>query len=232
MPKNKPKSEFVCEFCKKGFVKEESLINHSCIKRMRWNNKDHPHNVIAFETWQYFYIRSGISKNKKRTYRDFVDSKYFADFARFGKFVSEHKMTRYHEYLDYLIKNSVKLKDWYAESTYQSYIKQRTTAEDPSTAVERSLEYIISWSLKNDTCPQDYFKDVSPNRAVHDILYGNISPWLLYISDNGASIFDKLDSHQLELIKDTVNPPVWRSKIRRNKDTVDELNELLSEYGF
>ena len=63
-------------------------------------------------------------------------------------------------------------------------------------------------------------------------MYGNISPWILYVSNKSHYIFDRLDQSQIELIENTLNPVLWRIKIKENINAVRDLEKLLNENGF
>ena len=66
---------FHCEFCKKDFSYEKSLINHMCEKKRRWLWRDERYIRLGFTAFQKFYELTLRSK-KPKTYREFMDSLY------------------------------------------------------------------------------------------------------------------------------------------------------------
>src|SRR4051812_34593532 len=106
--------KFACEHCKKEFVKELSLINHSCEKKRRWFQKDEPTSRISFMAWSRFHDLNSF--NKKSTsangYKEFINSKYYLAFIKFGKHIISLNAVEPAKFIDYVIKNNLPLDKW------------------------------------------------------------------------------------------------------------------------
>ena len=48
-------SKYVCEYCKKGYSKESTLLVHMCEPKRRWLQKDEKSVQLGFYTFQRFY---------------------------------------------------------------------------------------------------------------------------------------------------------------------------------
>ena len=83
MKKTEETLENQCEFCKKVFKRESSIVNHTCEGKRRWLDKDLQSNRIGFQTWLVFYEKNTMAK-KPRTYNDFIKSPYYLAFVKFG----------------------------------------------------------------------------------------------------------------------------------------------------
>lgn len=224
-----PEPVYPCEFCKKEFSREKSLINHMCEKKRRWLWKDERYIRIGFMAFQKFYELSVRSK-KSKSYEDFMDSKYFTAFTKFGRYVEHINAIEVAGFTEMLIKNNIKLDDWTNEIWYESWTRELTKKESPMKAVERNILLMEQWGRETGENWIDFFRKVSTAQATQWIKKGRISPWLLY-SGVGQPLFDRLSDEQLGLVKEWINPLFWNSKIRDNKVEVDEIRAILKDAG-
>lgn len=224
--------DFICSFCNKTFVRESSLINHCCIKKQRWLDKDQKDSVLAYYAWERFYSLTKASSKKNLSVLDFINSRYYNDFLKLAAFVHRYNIIHPKEYIDFLIKNSIRLNLWYTEASYEKFIKYFVSKEDPYSGVERSVRFIEKWADQKDKNIEDFFKDVNTNIAVNALRSGKISPWLIYISDNSNNLLDRLDDSQIKLIQDVINPVVWKIKLSKFKSEVRELKKILESAGL
>ena len=78
--------KFSCEFCKREFVRERTLLSHLCEQKNRWNNRDHIGNRLGFQSWLQFYAKNSMSKTKNKTQEEFIKSPYYTAFVKFGNY--------------------------------------------------------------------------------------------------------------------------------------------------
>jgi len=220
---------YSCEFCKKSFSKEGTLINHMCEKKRRWLWKDERYIRIGFMAFQKFYQLSVRSK-KEKTYHDFMESLYFTAFTKFGRYIEHINAIEVSGFVEMLIKNNIKLDDWTNDIWYESWTRELTRKESPLKAVERNILLMEQWGRETGENWVDFFRKVSTSQATIWIRKGRISPWLLY-SGVGQPLFDRLSDEQLGLVREWINPLYWNSKIRNNKAEVDQIRAILEEAG-
>lgn len=224
-----PTPVFHCEFCKKDFVREKSLINHMCEKKRRWLWKDEKYIRIGFMAFQKFYELSLRSK-KPKTYADFMESNYFTAFTKFGRHIENIVAIEPAGFTEFLIKGNVKLDDWINETWYESWTRELAKKEAPMKAVERNILLMEQWGREYDENWVDFFRMVPPSQATTWIRKGRISPWLLY-SGVGQPLFDRMSDEQLGLVKEWINPMFWLPKIRDNQEEVEQIKLILQEAG-
>lgn len=220
---------FDCEFCKKSFTRESSLINHMCERKRRWLWRDERYIRIGFMAFQKFYQLSLKSK-KLKTYEEFMESKYFTAFTKFGRHIENIVAIDPNGFTEFLIKGNVKLDDWVNEIWYESWTRELAKKEDPMKAVERNILLMEQWGREYDENWVDFFRKVPPSQATLWIRKGRISPWLLY-SGVGQPLFDRMSDEQLGLVKEWINPMFWLSKIRDNQEEVEQIRQILTEAG-
>ncbi len=228
--KAKPKIvEYVCEFCKKPFKQERTLVVHVCDKKRRWLHKDERYSRMGLHAYQKFYALSMRAKTPK-SFEEFMHSKYYASFIKFGKHLLHINALQPEGFVEFLIKAEVKIDDWTADWAYETWVRELSKRESPNAAITRSIQLMEQWSRENDEPWQDFFRKVSPAQATRLIRTGRLSPWLLY-AGVGDHLFDRMSDEQLELVKEWINPMYWTMKIRDNKQEVDDIKAILKEAG-
>ena len=66
---------YKCEYCKKMFAKEKTLVVHICEQKRRYLSKNEKHVQMGLLTFQRFYDFTNKGKHPK-SFDDFVDSPY------------------------------------------------------------------------------------------------------------------------------------------------------------
>lgn len=222
-------NEWTCSFCKKSFSRESSYINHACEKKRRWLWRDEKYIKIGFIAFQKFFTMSMKSK-KPKTYDDFMDSKYFTSFTKFGRHVLNINAIDVEGFIEFLIKGNIKLDNWTQDIWYETWIRELTKKESPHRAVERNILLMEQWARENGEDWVNFFRKVPTTLATKWIRTGRISPWLLY-SGVGQPLFDRMTDEQLGLVKEWINPLFWLDRIRDNKAEVDQIRGILTDAG-
>ena len=228
------KKDFQCEFCSKEFARESTLIAHSCVKKMRWMDKDNKNVTIGFIAYKRFYQLTGTGFKKNQEYKDFMNSKFYNEFIQFGQWLNDSYIVKPTAYIDYVIKNNVKLKEWTSPSKYEAYLKSMILNEHPCNALERSITYIEAWSKETGFPIQEFFEKIASNKLVDILRSGKISPWIIFLSSesNTRSVLSRLDSSQYKLLDKLLDANLWGLKVRKHKKDVKEYSELLRSLGI
>lgn len=226
--------KFVCEFCNREFAKELSLINHSCEKKRRWFQRDEPHARLAFMAWNRFYELNNFGKNKEyyKSYRNFIDSRYYIAFAKFGKHMRDLNALEPHKFIDYVIKNNLPLDKWTHDFVYEQYIRELIRKESAEDALERNILLMSEWAVQHNLQWSDFFRMVNTNQAVLWIKSGRISPWVLYNANSAVDFFERCTPEQLSIIKNIAPPGPWKIRFNKNADSCQFLRKTLTESGM
>lgn len=228
--KNKS-SEFVCKWCKKGFQKEQTLVNHLCVKKKRFMDKDTSGARFGFFVYTRFYELTTVSK-KTKTVDDFIQSSYYMDFVKFGWYIYNLNPINRDMFVDWVIKSSIKLKDWAKDQTYITYLNEMVKREPVEKALERTIKLMIEWAEANDEQYYDFFRKISPNEATFFIKNGRISPWVLYLSDSANELMGSLNDEQYGMITPVIDPSAWSAIISQKIDDAKFAKNLLRESGL
>jgi hypothetical protein len=226
VPPTKPQ----CEYCGKEFQLERTLMNHTCEKKRRWLWKDEKYAMLGFRAYQRFYEKSLRSKTPKSV-QDFIDSRYYLGFTKFGKFIQDINAVDPMGFVDFLIKAEVKLDDWCTAPPYESFTREMAKKETFERALERSILLMEQWARDegDGAVWTDFFRKVSPGVATKWIRSGRVSPWLLYTV--GDDLLDRMSNEQMMLIKEWIDPGFWPAKLQLHKEEVKLIVSTLREAG-
>ena len=207
---------FVCRYCKKGFVKETTLIAHMCEPRRRYQQEKETGVQLGLKAYLRFYeISQGSAKSK--TYDDFVGSPYYAAFVKFGRHLVGVRCVNTVSFTDWLLKNNKKIDHWCKEALYLEWLHEYLKKEAVQDALERALKEMQDYAdsepkLQNNF--NNYFRLGSANRIVHHISNGRISPWIVYNCDSGVDFVGSLNEEQIEIIMPWIDPDHWQRKFK------------------
>jgi hypothetical protein len=221
-----------CEFCKKTFSRERTLLSHLCEKKQRWLNRDHAGNRIGFQCWVQFYSKHSTSKTKNRSYEEFIYSPYYIAFVKFGSYCVDVKAVHIPRYVDWLLQQQIKLDDWTSDRVYNRFLCEYLRVEDPFDAIYRGVEYCTTLSEIDEIKPNDVFRYSNSNRVCHGITMGKISPWMLYQSDSGIRFLETLNPDQVTMIAEYINYELWALKFHREPELTKQIRDTLTLAGY
>lgn len=227
----KMEQNFECKFCKTKFHKESTLQTHMCVKKRRHMDINTSGSRLGFRTFQRFYELHVKSKKPKST-DDFINSPYYIDFVKFGNHLALLKPVHTEQYIDYVIMNGVKLKDWTKDFVYELYIEDLVKKEPATSATDRTITHIMEWCDKNNVPFGEFFKEVSANEAAYLIKTGKISPWVLYLSPSGEALMNRFNEDHSNMIGGVIEPGVWMKKFKKLEEDVEYIRNLLEQAGL
>jgi len=220
-----------CKWCGKNFKSERTLAAHMCVKKRRWADKDLTHIRLGYRVFQMFY-ELNTTASKSKSIEDFITSNYYEGFVKFGRSCIRNEYLEPEKFAEWLIKNGKKLKDWSSDALYDEYLLEFVKKETGMRALERNVIYLSKWAEETGHQWQEYFKVVTPARAVHDIRAAKISPWLLYLSITGDELLNNLNTEQVKMIQHVIDAPFWMKLFTKNKEEVREVKKTCELAGI
>jgi hypothetical protein len=220
---------YSCEYCKKGFMKENTLFVHVCEQKRRALAKTEKHVVVGYDAFNRFFKHVQRSSFADKTYDEFAKSPYYNAFVKFGSFVSNVNPLYPNQFIEYVITSGVKLDHWCREELYEKYVLDLIRTESVNTALERSITHMMSWADTQGAVWNHYFLYVSTNRAIYDIKDGKISPWVILNSNNGKALLKKFNDEQLVSISNIIDLPFWINKFKKLPADVALVKEVVKE---
>jgi hypothetical protein len=227
---NKPHT---CEFCKKTFTKETTLVSHVCEPKRRWQNQNVSYVKKALLAYNMFY--SSLSPGKsvcKKSYQEFASSNYYSAFVKFGSWCEENQAQEWAQFTQWLLANNIKLDLWCDQIKYREFLDDLIDKEPAVQALSRSLQTITGWSQDTGRDWSKFFETAHPNVVVSWVSQGKISPWLLYNSDSAVKFLERCSQEQLHLIQQTASIKKWKVRFMRMKEDADIIRHTLQEAGL
>ncbi len=224
-------TKFSCEFCKREFVRESTVLKHICEYKHRWLEKDKQGNRIGYQAFVQFYKKNSAAK-KERSYEEFIKSSYYTAFVKLGSYCVEINAINISRFLDWLVSNQIKIDTWTSDTVYTKYLIEYLRTEDPYDAVNRSVKYTMDMAEEQKIQIHDIFRFGNVNKICYSITTGKISPWMLYQSDSGKEFLSKLNETQVKLIVDYINPELWAIKLKKEQDMSNKIYDLLTKAGY
>ena len=217
-----------CVHCGRSFMKEKTCLAHVCERKRRAMQENEKRVQAGFLTFNRFYTLTQGSK-KPKTYDEFCNSTYYNAFVKFGSFVNNVNPLYPEKFIDHVIKSGVKLDHWCRDELYYSYLSEMLKVEPVESAVQRSLSTMMEWADTHGAQFQQYFNYVSLNKAVHDIVNGLISCWVILNSQAGKEMISKMTDDQLDMISVNFDIKFWLKKFNQNPADVSLVKEILDE---
>jgi hypothetical protein len=98
--------KYGCEFCKREFLRESTVMKHICEYKHRWLERDKHGSRMGFQAFLQFYAKHTASK-KKKTQEEFIKSSYYTAFIKFGNYCVDAKVINPSRYVDWLLKKNL-----------------------------------------------------------------------------------------------------------------------------
>lgn len=223
--------KFSCEFCARSFSKEKTLLTHVCEPKRRWLEKDQRGNQIGFQSFVMFFTKHTAAK-KTKTYEEFIKSPYYIAFVKFGNYCLEVNALNVTRYVEWLLKNNIKIDTWATDSNYTKFLIEYLRTEDAYDALTRSVNACSELAEFENLQVRDVLRYGNVNKICHAITNGKISPWMLYQSDSGTQFLDTLNQDHVKIIIDYINPELWAIKFKREPELTKSIKDTLKQAGY
>ena len=224
-------SEHVCKYCEKSFKKESTLAVHLCEPKRRYQQQNEKGVQIGLNAYLRFYeMTQGSAKFK--TYDDFAKSPYYNAFVKFGRQCVNINAINVERYIDWLLKNNKKLDHWAKDSMYDEYLQQYLRREALTDALQRAINYSISWGEEKGCEPHDVLRYGNSNTVTYAISTGKISPWIIYNCESGQQFLNNMNTDQIQIVWPWIDSDFWQKKFRDYPADQAYAEEILRQAGW
>ena len=222
---------FTCNFCKKTFAKETSILVHVCEQKRRHLDKDEKGVQIGLQAYLKFYeIMQGSAKLK--TFDDFADSAYYKAFVKFGRYCVAIRAVNIPRFIEWVIKKNKKIDQWCKDSVYSEYLMEYLRVESVGDAMARSVEQSIKWSEETGHPAHDYLRHGNTNVICYAITTGRVSAWVLYNSASGTELLERFNSEQIAMVWPFIDADFWSKKFKDYLSDAEYAKEILKQAGW
>ena len=222
---------YQCEFCKKSFAKESTIVAHMCEPKRRRLEQSDRGVQLGLQAFVQFY-RTLQGSNKAKTFEDFANSPYYRAFTKFGRYCIDTRVINPPRMIDWLLKNNKKIDNWCSDKIYTEYLLYYLQTEAVGDALARAIEHSITWAEKNTAQPQDCLRYGNTNAICYAITAGRISPWVIYNSESGQGFLASLSSDQVAMIWQYINSDIWSKRFAELPEDQAYAQEILTRAGW
>ena len=225
------KSKFVCEFCKKEFARESSIVSHMCEAKRRRLESSERGVQLGLQAYTHFYriVQGG---GKAKTFDDFADSPYYKAFVKFGRYCVDTHVINPPRMIDWLLKNNKKIDNWCSDRIYTEYLLFYLPSETVDDALARAVEYSMDWHDKTGHPAHDCLRYGNTNAICYAITSGRVSPWAIYNSESGQKFLSELNTEQVSIVWPYINSDVWQKKFKEYHKDQLYAQEILTKAGW
>lgn len=202
-----------------------------CTKKKRFADKDTVGARVGFRVFQRYYELTTNAK-KPKTLDSFIDSRMYMDFTKFGRYLADLDPVNTNDFIDFIIRNGVKLRDWRTDYVYETYLEDLMRKEPPEKGLERTIVFLSKWAEENNREFQNFFRQISTIEASFYIKAGRISPWVLYLADSADELLSNFNDEQYGMIEAIIDPSIWSKRITKKSDDVKFIRETLKAAGL
>jgi len=223
---SKSKPKFSCDYCKKAFVHENSLVKHSCEPKRRWHCRNDKENQIAFGAYAH-WNKIAMAKKHEISYETFMTSKLYTSFVKFAKYIISAKVANWQLYLEWVTQNQLPIDAWSKDSTLNRSRKETSKRETPARAVERFVLLSDAWAQEHNDHWSNYWQAASINLIIFHIQSGKLSPWVLFGSHKAQVFLDSVPDDLFPTITSTIDVEYWHRKAALFKEDLDWVHDML-----
>lgn len=221
----------ICKFCSKGFSSERTLIAHMCPKKRRFADKDQPGSLLGFRVYQRFY-EFATTAPEPRTFMEFIFSPHYMAFVKFARYVIDLGPLSSDRFIDHVIKNGIKMKQWNNPDVYEKWLVEHLRKEPVAVALERGVLTMDAWATEQGLEYTDFYSKVHTVEAVQLIRSGKLSPWVLYVSENSTDLLGRMNAEQNKILFSILDVNMWNFVFHKRLDDVRFAKEILGEAGL
>ncbi len=222
---------YICQYCKKDFMKESSLAVHSCEPRRRRMEREEAGVRLGFQSYIKFYeLTQGSAKLK--SFDDFADSPYYRAFVKFGRHCVAIRAINPARFVEWVLKQNKKLDYWCKDTVYTEYLMDYLRVENVSDALARAMEFGIDWADTSGHPAEDCLRYGNSNTMTYAVSVGRISPWIIYNCESGQKFLNELDPTQIAMVWPYIDADFWQRKFKDYPADQEYAKEILTKAGW
>jgi hypothetical protein len=223
--------QYKCQYCGQAYTRETSLAAHQCEPKRRAQQKTEVGVQLGYQAWIRFHeVTQGSAKTK--TYEDFARNQFYGAFVKFGRHCHSISAINAGRFIDYVLKNNIKIDHWCYDKHYDRYLFELLRSEAAQDALDRGIKHMVDWSEETNEQWNDYFRKVSGPRLTSNLMNGRISPWLLYNCDSGIEALSRLSEDEVTRVWVWIDPDFWEKRLRDYVADAELAKHILSEAGI
>ena len=223
-----PAVTFECRYCKAVLKTEKGFERHSCprivhVRAIGEENLFRVHRLFNF----WFYFNKFSRKKDSKTLNEFIRTPYFGTFCDYYGFTVAVGVDQ-REYLKWLSINNIPAHKWHNTDIVERFMEHHQKNGDAHAQVIKTIEKIIKWGEDHGADYRDFFSSVSVSEALQWIDRGDLSPWVICLSENTPQLLGRFNESNLEYFNEMVDLKYWLARVEVSKTDADRIRETLT----
>lgn len=220
---------FKCDFCSKTFKRRSWFDRHLCAKKKRFLERHDIMTIKAHRLFNHWQRHSGLMRHgKEKSLEEFCLSPMFGIFKKLADFTVVQKLTAPMKYVEWLVEQGLTERDWLNPSNLDRFAEFTARTEDPETQALKTVEFIREWSVDHEIDQRQFFSSITPGQAMTMIRYNQISPWVIFGSNDVMDqLIKRFPDETLFRLDEHVNIGYWLDKIERDPEGVQKVCQIL-----
>jgi hypothetical protein len=223
---------FECAFCGKVLRFETGLLKHVCKEKKRYLERGRQDVRFGYIAYRIFYEVHYPTRTSAASVETFEKSSVYDAFVRFGKYIVDVNAIAPEEFIRYVVRSRRSVDSWCSDTLYLEYVRLLNKFESYDRALERTLLVAESWANKENSEIKDFFRGIAPSLAVHWMMSGRISPWVIFNCDSGRELLERFSDEQFELLEKAIDLKFWKKKFLEHLDEVHHIQDFLASEGI
>lgn len=227
------KTKHQCKFCDAYLLTANGLVKHKCVQSKRYDLKDDREFRIGFLAYMRMYdSMSSFKSAKLPTEIDFIRSRLYTGFMKFGRYAHNVGMYNVQDYIEFLAKNDVAIDQWCDDGIYYLFVSHVSLNETPYAAIEKTIKTMHGWGEETGLQWSEYFDSCNQYKVISNIKNGKVSPWVIYNTASGKNFLRTLDKKTIRELYKFVDPDKWMSKMSTHEKDVTAIVSILNKIGL
>lgn len=223
--------EYVCQHCRKRFVKENRFLEHQCEEMRR---ADEMKTIVGISAKEYYeeWFRA-LRRKTVITESMFMKSHYYKTFVTFSKFVQQTKLHKPKKFIKFAVSKNYAPAMWTATAVYMEYMDFLDTNADPLEQTVDSVYFILKYCDSHNIPTAEFFEHLDPNELIQMIQQRQLYPWILLMSDSFTNMLEhRVSEEQRSIIESLLRIDYWQRKLTKHEKDIPTLLMYVEELGI
>jgi hypothetical protein len=218
---------FECQFCLKEFKQESRFLNHICPQKAKHSLLQTIQGQAAYG-WYCEWLRA--YKRKEPSIETFADSRYFKSFIEFEEFLRKHQVPNPSFYVQLMSEKDISPMLWIRNECFHIYLDFLDKNATPIDHVNNSIMTLYQiQDAKEIVSLELTLYSISVSELIHLIRLRKMSPWLLLCSKKFGNYVTNLQETDRDELMKVIIPEYWADKLQKNKESVNDIKEIVHE---
>jgi len=223
------RTQWLCGFCSRSFVREDAFMNHRCREKDR---NDELRSTIGLAAYAHYVEWMKLKKHTPPPVETFATSKLYGSFVKFAEYVARVHVPNVRHFIVTMVEHGISPTLWARDQTYALYLQWYDNAYSPESQVLESLELLKELADDLNVTNEAVYNALGVEHLLKLIRQRKISGWFLFASPGFKKYLGTLSNDQKEALQSAMNAGAMVERIRQQPDLLKFFTKVLTEEGL